>query len=412
MADEQAKNSANLGELFVEFGSKGMGGLIKGLNSVSASFLLTKNAGQQMLQPLANMSKQAGQGVVALDKLSAATGFANDKLQRTKLWAGKNFIDFGDYMSQIQNLQQSILSAKIGMNQAVSGQFARLGINVMDLAASTPEEALNSVRKAIRGLRQEEKVYLLNSIGMNAEMLYAMENVNAKYDERNVLTKKEQENLKATYRALTEVDQSWHSFLDRTIAKIGQKLIPLLDQWAETIKTLSVGNQDEKKNILNKLLKGTTIFASNLGAGMLAGAAMGSAVPVIGTTAGAAVGGVLGLMGGIREVNKYAKNNPISVKNPTKNYNDNISIPKQNEIIKPQAMVQTQVTPSALQNNNYGRPTNMYNNSSRKQEINIEVNQEIYGQDGSEIANDFTTNLSENIQRQMDNVQRNNEVNL
>ena len=75
-------------------------------------------------------------------------------------------------------------------------------------------------------------------------------------------------------------------------------------------------------------------------------------------------------------------------------------------------MVQTQVTPSALQNNNYGRPTNMYNNSSRKQEINIEVNQEIYGQDGSEIANDFTTNLSENIQRQMDNVQRNNEVNL
>ena len=46
MADNKSGASHELGNLFVDIGSSGLGSLLKGLNSLSATFMLTKNAAQ------------------------------------------------------------------------------------------------------------------------------------------------------------------------------------------------------------------------------------------------------------------------------------------------------------------------------------------------------------------------------
>lgn len=60
MSDDKksgAKNEA--GQLFLDFGATGLGKLVKGLNSLSASFLLTKNGAEQALKPIISMSQNA-----------------------------------------------------------------------------------------------------------------------------------------------------------------------------------------------------------------------------------------------------------------------------------------------------------------------------------------------------------------
>ena len=48
--NNQGGAQSKLGELFVDFGTKGLGNLVKGLNKIQAQFLLTKNAGEQFVK--------------------------------------------------------------------------------------------------------------------------------------------------------------------------------------------------------------------------------------------------------------------------------------------------------------------------------------------------------------------------
>ena len=105
MADNKSGASHELGNLFVDIGSSGLGTLLKGLNSLSATFMLTKNAAQQFTKPIMDMSKNAGQGLVGLQKINAVTGLTIEQLQELQLWAKANSVDFGNYISQISNFQ-------------------------------------------------------------------------------------------------------------------------------------------------------------------------------------------------------------------------------------------------------------------------------------------------------------------
>ncbi|MBQ2285319.1 MAG: hypothetical protein II244_06610, partial [Clostridia bacterium] len=74
----QAQN--NLGQLFVDIGVGGLGQTLKALNSVSASFLLTKNAATQAIKPFIDMGKQAANSAVGIGKMAAALGTTTLKI--------------------------------------------------------------------------------------------------------------------------------------------------------------------------------------------------------------------------------------------------------------------------------------------------------------------------------------------
>lgn len=227
MADNEQKNSANLGELFVEFGSKGLGGLIKGLNSVSATFLLTKNAGQQMLQPLANISKQAGQSVVALDKLNSVTGISVGQLQALKQWSTLNNIDFNDYIGQVHSLQNALARMSLGDASSIKG-FAMLGLNPADFNPYKPLENMKKVENAMRRMYKQggegakyQIALALQLLGLNEELAYSYTRANKQIDKSLLLTDKQQEKLREQQEAWNGLKVASESFFNKLMANAG-----------------------------------------------------------------------------------------------------------------------------------------------------------------------------------------------
>ena len=97
-----------LGELFVDFGTKGVGGLLKNLNSVSASFLLGKNAANQFAQTITQPIKQTGQYAMELRNLRYQMGLTNKEAQKIQNWAKKFNYNEGSVFGDISNLLDSL----------------------------------------------------------------------------------------------------------------------------------------------------------------------------------------------------------------------------------------------------------------------------------------------------------------
>lgn len=281
MADNEQKNSANLGELFVEFGSKGLGGLIKGLNSVSASFLLTKNAGQQMLQPLANMSKQAGQSVVALDKLNSVTGISVSQLQATKQWATLNNIDFSDYIGQVHSLQNAIAKMYLGDASSTKG-FRMLGLNFADFNPSKPLENMKQIENAMRRMYKQggegakyQIALALQMLGLNEDLAYSYTRANKQIDQSLLLTDNQNKKLREQQEAWNDLKVASGSFFDKLISNTGI-LTSAIEWTTDKFKKLVnfIDSNKEKRidviintihNIVNKGAKDISHFSKSLG---------------------------------------------------------------------------------------------------------------------------------------------------
>lgn len=409
MADEQAKNSANLGELFVEFGSKGMGGLIKGLNSVSASFLLTKNAGQQMLQPLANMSKQAGQGVIALDKLNSVTGINVKQLYRLKQWTKLNNIDFNDYIGQIHSLQNALGRMALGDSGAIQG-FAMLGLNPADFNPAKPLENMQKVKKAMLDMYKrggEGAKYqislALQLLGLNEDLAYSFLNANKSLDEQIRLTDKEQEQLENLTTATNGLGVAWNNFIKTTTARLSHFVIPLLDKTSNLINDIYSSNAEKKKEARTKIIQGGIIAGATTVLGAAAGgAAAGSIAPGVGT----AIGGIIGLGSGLWMLNKSASQkedwekkveedkkfwNSFSKNNKTFGYTD----------ADIQELGKNGNLPKVLKSKNNAASTIMTNTDNRKAEININVEQNVTGDNAQQSADDVINIIQDNLYTQL-----------
>lgn len=388
MADEQAKNSANLGELFVEFGSKGMGGLIKGLNSVSASFLLTKNAGQQMLQPLANMSKQAGQGVVALDKLNSVTGISVKQLQGMKQWATLNNIDFSDYIGQVHSLQNALGRMALGDSGAIQG-FAMLGLNPADFNPAKPLENMQKVKKAMLDMYKrggEGAKYQISLavqlLGLNEDLVYSFLNANKQVDKSLILTKKQIDELRDQNDAWVALKVAMDSFFSKSIAnmdwlKTGTEKVT--EVFKNLVQFVDANHEKKVTIIVDTIHKGWQNFKHFVGGfhikdenGRLQEGnnqnfimrASHKAANWIGDIADEELG-----RHGIKPLFNFGKNNAPM--------------------------------PKTLQSKNNAASTIMTNTDNRKAEVNINIEQTVTGENAQQSANDVINIMQENLYTQL-----------
>ena len=139
--DKKGGAKSEAGKLFIDIGSTGLGTLIKGLNSLSASFLLTKNAASQtsqMITQIASLSSKASESVVNWDKLNTVTGMTIGQLQDIELWAKSSNIDVKTFMNQIISMQQKLRALKLGQGD-VRG-LALLGLDPRELNENNPIE--------------------------------------------------------------------------------------------------------------------------------------------------------------------------------------------------------------------------------------------------------------------------------
>jgi hypothetical protein len=247
MADNDKKSGASheLGNLFVDIGSSGLGSLLKGLNSLSATFLLSKNAAQQFTKPIVDLSKNAGKGIVGLEKINAVTGLTISQLQELQMWSKQNNVDFGSYISQIGNFQQNLLDIAMGKGGNIKG-FSLLGLDPRQMDYKKPLEALQMIKKRVQQLDEATGALALKELGLSSDLLYAWKREENQINKKLILNAQEQESLKKQNDAWNRLGVTWEAVTTKLIAQF-----PVIASWLDKLSNKLERMPDLINNIKN-----------------------------------------------------------------------------------------------------------------------------------------------------------------
>lgn len=177
MAEEQ--QSKGIGQLFVEFGAKGLPSLLKGLNTVSASFLLGKNAANQFVQTLTQPAKEAGKTAVEIGKMSNALGISYKEYMRLRAYIKSHSLSEG-LIDDIANLQKMFLQANAGRGKISDDLIIALGEvghNITEYSGDFESilRLINDIEKGTQGDNVNHRNLVLNWAGLSSEWGYAFD---------------------------------------------------------------------------------------------------------------------------------------------------------------------------------------------------------------------------------------------
>lgn len=249
MANE-GKAQSSLGQLFVDIGVNGAGKALKSLNSISASFLLTKNAAQQVISPLVNFGKEAANNAVQIGKMSAMFGFTRSEYQKLVRYFQDHKIsealigdvtDFSNMFQQFQSglsaptWQQQYAAMKLGMGDLMqySGDFESVAL------------AISRMQEGVKGLSSHEVRQYLSYLGKSAEWLWAFQQSDFNIRDASALSDQEIEDLIDANEAFTKTVNDVKLIGQRMMADILPKLTiiidksgPLIDRFVEGTNNL------------------------------------------------------------------------------------------------------------------------------------------------------------------------------
>ena len=388
---QQGGAQNKLGELFVEFTTKGLPTLLKNLNSVQAGFLIGKNAAVQFAQVLSQPVKQATEGAVGLRKLNNELGLSFDRIQSMQAWAKKYGVSesiFGDMANIVDTLTRFRK-----YNQLPSEWFeaARLlnqagGINLDFTKYKTDAEGATQLLNDVSvGLKRISDIGLKRSIvqnlGLSIESLDYLKQGVIDYKEMTNLSEKEIRLLLEQKKAIGELDNAWSKFMDSLTAKASKILIPVLEQLTDM---LTPAENDSYEAHAKK----ASMWAA-IGGGAMAGGMVGSLATPVGTVIGAGAGAITGYQA-YKQLNKHtAKQQKSKQQNtPPKNILqepapqiDNTPLfkpmPELDALGESDLNNYTQSTRSSLQGATTPPTQMISDNSVFNQNVNINVNESV-----------------------------------
>lgn len=189
MADSGAAQN-KLGELFVDIGVGGLGKTLKALNSVSASFLLTKNAAVQVGGAILNIAKDSMKSSVEIGKLGASFGTTLVEAQKLSYYLKQYNLNEG-LLSDLGGIQEKLTKAKMGYG-SLDGQML-MSLNRLNLDWQKYDGSTESMLQLVKDVHtrvaqmgmtaQEAKVHLKNLGLNNPDWLYAFQRSDFNLDE-------------------------------------------------------------------------------------------------------------------------------------------------------------------------------------------------------------------------------------
>lgn len=265
MPNESNASAQNkMGELYVDFGTKGLGGLLSGLNGVKAQFLLTKTAAEQAIKPLVGMSKGAAGSVTEFNKINAVTGLTISQLQDLKVWSELNNVSFGELTNQLKSMQQNLLDIRLGRGD-VSG-YQLLGIDPSQLDYRNPMQAFAKIRERVQQVDEATGALALRQLGFSEDLLYAFKQNNNEIDKRLFLNNKEIQSLNEQQRAWNRLGATWNQAQQKFIAN-QRWIVDLLDKttgFLNTVNSLTSGTTEQKYEAIQGIGAGVTAGGKNL----------------------------------------------------------------------------------------------------------------------------------------------------
>lgn len=248
MASDTHSNSAQkntLGELLVRIGTEGLGNTIKGLNAVSASFLLTKNAAQQAIQPIKQMVDGTAKNVLGLEKVSARMGLPIMQLKQMQNWLKLNNVEADSFIGQLEDLQQQIVEGRL--KGAIKEGFILGGILPTELDTKNVINLMEQIRIAYNKVSKEDPALateFLTEMGLNAkELPFLFKNVKKSIQEDIIdaqeysveLTEKNYKNIRDAADATARLNVAWQTFSEKFAATTAPIWIETLDKISDAL---------------------------------------------------------------------------------------------------------------------------------------------------------------------------------
>jgi hypothetical protein len=286
---EENKNQGGaqnkLGELFVEFSTKGLPSLLKNLNSVSASFLLGKNAATQFAQTLSQPFKEAGNTAVGIEQMANALGTTSKEYQKLAHYITSKNVSkgiLGD-IAKFNDIFTKLHAGQGGLPEGIVQEFANLGLSPEDYLGDYEStiKLLDDIKDRTDGLTKQDRNLAFSNLGMSSEWGYLFDRGDFNLTDAFSLPDDVIETNTRAAESLAELSLAFDQLKSLLVADFA----PALTETVNTLKSFVLNFGKNKENIK----KTTSVIG-----GAAAGAAVGSVVPVVGTVTGAVVGGVAG----------------------------------------------------------------------------------------------------------------------
>lgn len=249
MAEEQQQQSKGIGELFVEFGAKGLGTLIKGMNTVSASFLLGKNAANQFVQTLTQPAKEAGRTATQIGKMSTALGTTYKDFMKLQLYLKSHNLSEG-LIGDIEKLQQNFLDWRAGIAEIPSSiitGLARIGHNINEYSG-TYESMLQLWEDIQQGTQSFSKDYrnqIFRLLTISPEWGYAFDNSEFNLKDYATISDKEVQALIDAQNAMANLGANIEQLKMHLVEKLSPAIITISDFLSKYVHRGSTGQYDK-----------------------------------------------------------------------------------------------------------------------------------------------------------------------
>ena len=235
MAQTGAAQS-KLGELFVDIGVGGVGKTLKALNSVSASFLLTKNAAVQITKPFINMGKQALNTAVDVGKLGSTLGIAYKDAYKLKYYFKHLNLSEGlaGDIEKISELFSLMAQGQAQLSGTQATGFRNLGMDWKKYYGGGFDKAqqfIKDLQKATASMDRVQAATAMQQIGVSTDWLYAFDR--GVYDISDSLSVSDETIQKeiAAQEALNEASLA----LEQAIQQLTVEIAPYVTEYAPKI---------------------------------------------------------------------------------------------------------------------------------------------------------------------------------
>lgn len=242
------KAQNELGKLFVDIGLGGVGKAIKGLNTVSASFLMVKTAATQTLKPFVDFGKETANNAIQIGKMSSMFGFTMTEYQKLIRYFKDHKVSeslVGDMtsLSDMFTKFQKRLASPSYMQQYAANM---LGIgNLLDYSGSIQDvtKFVEKVQEGVRGMDTESARMFMKELGMQAEWLWAFQQGDFKIRDAMTIPDKDVQNMIDLQVKWQKTVEDLRTFLMEFASKYAPlvldiigKLAPIIDKMYKSLE--------------------------------------------------------------------------------------------------------------------------------------------------------------------------------
>ena len=261
MAEDNPQGGAQnkLGELFIEFGTKGLPSLLKNLNSVSASFLLGKNAATQFADTLTRPFKEAGNTAVGIGKMANALGATSKEYQKLAHYVKSKNVSAG-ILGDIERLNELFTDINF-RDGAVPEGFFKNGIAWENYSGDFEStiQFLNDVKDITTGMTKQQRNTYLREIGISPEWGYLFDRGDFNLTDAFSLPDDVIETNTRTAESLAELSLAFEQLTNLLVAEFAPTLTDIINKLKDFM--LNINKNKEKIE-----------RAANISAGAVAGA--------------------------------------------------------------------------------------------------------------------------------------------